>query len=157
MCSVVMHDKQQTYWVELSSLQEFGFCRWQISTLWLWCMWQERSAGDVRHYNDIIRHETLRVAVCDMLEGVTSCPESLRYRYSFSALLAYPQENDQCGWILWQILLAGCISRLISGLAEFTWKELFLTENCANFSLNQSHTAFRNRGGQFCMSNCIIV
>jgi len=39
---------------------------------------QERSVGDAKRYNDIIRHETLRVAVCDMLEGVTPCPDSLR-------------------------------------------------------------------------------
>jgi len=39
---------------------------------------QERSGGDAKRYNDIIRHETLRVAVCDMLEGLTLCPDSLR-------------------------------------------------------------------------------
>jgi len=42
------------------------------------CCSQERTVGDAKRYNDIIRHETLRVAVCDMLEGVTPCPESLR-------------------------------------------------------------------------------
>ena len=30
---------------------------------------RERSPGDVKRYNDIIRHETIRVAVCDMLDG----------------------------------------------------------------------------------------
>lgn len=44
---------------------------------------QERSVGDAKRYNDIIRHETLRVAVCDMLEGVTPCPESLRSAVHF--------------------------------------------------------------------------
>jgi ubiquitin-conjugating enzyme E2 Z len=39
---------------------------------------QERTVGDARKYNDIIRHETIRVAVCEMLEGTTPCPESLR-------------------------------------------------------------------------------
>jgi ubiquitin-conjugating enzyme E2 Z len=39
---------------------------------------QERTVGDAKRYNDIIRHETLRVAVCDMLEGLTPCPDSLR-------------------------------------------------------------------------------
>ncbi len=39
---------------------------------------QERIAGDAKRYSDIIRHETLRVAVCDMLEGITPCPDSLR-------------------------------------------------------------------------------
>lgn len=39
---------------------------------------QERNAGDAKRYNDIIQHETLRVAVCDMLEKRVSCPEALR-------------------------------------------------------------------------------
>ncbi|XP_045208245.1 ubiquitin-conjugating enzyme E2 Z-like [Mercenaria mercenaria] len=38
----------------------------------------ERNAGDAKRYNDIIRHETLRVAVCDMLERRCNCPEALR-------------------------------------------------------------------------------
>ncbi|XP_013379616.2 ubiquitin-conjugating enzyme E2 Z-like [Lingula anatina] len=39
---------------------------------------QERTPGDAKRYNDIIRHETLRVAVCDMLEGRCQCPQALR-------------------------------------------------------------------------------
>ncbi|ELU01875.1 hypothetical protein CAPTEDRAFT_169748 [Capitella teleta] len=39
---------------------------------------QERNSGDVERYNHIIRHETLRVAVCDMLEGRCKCPPHLR-------------------------------------------------------------------------------
>ncbi|KAK2177225.1 hypothetical protein NP493_612g01056 [Ridgeia piscesae] len=39
---------------------------------------QERNSGDYKRYNDIIRHETLRVAVCDMLEGRSNCPSALR-------------------------------------------------------------------------------
>ena len=35
-------------------------------------------SGDVKRYNDIIQHETLRVAVCDMLEGVCPCPSALQ-------------------------------------------------------------------------------
>ncbi|KAK3597230.1 hypothetical protein CHS0354_004982 [Potamilus streckersoni] len=38
----------------------------------------ERNAGDAQRYNDIIQHESLRVAVCDMLEGNCSCPNVLR-------------------------------------------------------------------------------
>lgn len=40
---------------------------------------QERMAGDVKLYNEIIQHETLRVAVCDMLGGGCSCPDTLRF------------------------------------------------------------------------------
>ncbi|XP_064611647.1 ubiquitin-conjugating enzyme E2 Z-like [Liolophura sinensis] len=39
---------------------------------------RERNPGDAKRYNDIIRHETLRVAVCDMMEGNPQCPEDLR-------------------------------------------------------------------------------
>mmetsp|Transcript_23710 Transcript_23710/g.47872 ORF Transcript_23710/g.47872 Transcript_23710/m.47872 type:complete len:325 (+) Transcript_23710:127-1101(+) len=38
---------------------------------------QERQAGDASRYNDCIRHETLRAAVCDMLEGKVAMPEAL--------------------------------------------------------------------------------
>ena len=41
-------------------------------------IFQERNAGDAKRYNDIIQHETLRVAVCDMLERRCPCPEALR-------------------------------------------------------------------------------
>lgn len=37
---------------------------------------QEHNPGEVEHYNDIIRHETLRVAVCDALEN-NKCPPDL--------------------------------------------------------------------------------
>ena len=36
--------------------------------------------GDSKTYNDIIKHETIRVAVCEMLENKNSCPQQLRYR-----------------------------------------------------------------------------
>ncbi|CAI5790135.1 UBC core domain-containing protein [Podarcis lilfordi] len=39
---------------------------------------QERHPGDSKNYNECIRHETIRVAVCDMLEGKCPCPEPLR-------------------------------------------------------------------------------
>lgn len=43
---------------------------------------KERNPGDSARYNQIIKHETLRVAVCDMLEGSTcdsrNCPQPLR-------------------------------------------------------------------------------
>ncbi|CAD5122665.1 DgyrCDS11075 [Dimorphilus gyrociliatus] len=38
----------------------------------------EKGSGHVEHYNDIIRHETIRVAVCDMLEDSFKCPDSLK-------------------------------------------------------------------------------
>jgi ubiquitin-conjugating enzyme E2 Z len=40
---------------------------------------QERCPGDIGRYNDIIQHETLRVAVCGMLENETclAIPEAL--------------------------------------------------------------------------------
>ncbi|XP_064396848.1 ubiquitin-conjugating enzyme E2 Z-like [Halichondria panicea] len=37
---------------------------------------REHNPGEVEHYNDIIRHETLRVAVCDALEN-NKCPPDL--------------------------------------------------------------------------------
>ncbi|XP_072105039.1 ubiquitin-conjugating enzyme E2 Z isoform X2 [Mobula birostris] len=39
---------------------------------------QERHPGDSKNYNECIRHESLRVAVCDMLDGKCPCPEALR-------------------------------------------------------------------------------
>ncbi|XP_020896143.1 ubiquitin-conjugating enzyme E2 Z [Exaiptasia diaphana] len=39
---------------------------------------QERQAGDCKRYNECIQHETLRVAVSDMLEGKPSCPAALK-------------------------------------------------------------------------------
>jgi len=39
---------------------------------------QERNAGDAKRYSEIIQHETLRVAVCDMLEKRCTCPDTLR-------------------------------------------------------------------------------
>ncbi|CAF4005115.1 unnamed protein product [Rotaria sp. Silwood1] len=39
---------------------------------------QERQLGDSKRYNEIISHETLRVAVCEMLENLDSCPEQFR-------------------------------------------------------------------------------
>ncbi|XP_031568981.1 ubiquitin-conjugating enzyme E2 Z-like [Actinia tenebrosa] len=39
---------------------------------------QERQAGDCKRYNECIQHETLRVAVSDMLEDKLKCPAALR-------------------------------------------------------------------------------
>ncbi len=39
---------------------------------------QERTSGDSKTYNEIIKHETLRVASCEMLENENSCPKQLR-------------------------------------------------------------------------------
>lgn len=37
----------------------------------------ERTSGDSKTYNEIVKHETLRVAVCEMLENENSCPKQL--------------------------------------------------------------------------------
>ncbi|CAH3034214.1 unnamed protein product [Porites evermanni] len=39
---------------------------------------RETSKGDSSKYNEVIQHETLRVGVCDMLEGAQKCPPVLR-------------------------------------------------------------------------------
>ncbi|XP_070549691.1 ubiquitin-conjugating enzyme E2 Z-like [Ptychodera flava] len=40
---------------------------------------QERQSGDAQRYNDCIRHETIRVAVCEMLENTSDkVPDELR-------------------------------------------------------------------------------
>ncbi|XP_013909002.1 PREDICTED: ubiquitin-conjugating enzyme E2 Z-like [Thamnophis sirtalis] len=39
---------------------------------------QERHPGDSKNYNECIQHETIRIAVCDMLEGKYPSPEPLR-------------------------------------------------------------------------------
>ena len=38
---------------------------------------QERSPGDVQAYNNIIIHETVRVAVCNNLDGQHKFPSKL--------------------------------------------------------------------------------
>ncbi len=38
---------------------------------------QERRPGDSKRYNECILHETMRVAVCMMLDGIKNCPETL--------------------------------------------------------------------------------
>lgn len=57
---------------------------------------QERMAGDVKLYNEIIQHETLRVAVCDMLDGGCSCPDTLRFfgLVYFARLLSSKYQKD---------------------------------------------------------------
>lgn len=39
---------------------------------------QEQHPGDAQTYNEIITHECLRVAVCEMLENPRSTPQQLR-------------------------------------------------------------------------------
>jgi len=39
---------------------------------------RERCKGDSKRYNEIIQHESLRVAVCEMLEGTQRCPPALK-------------------------------------------------------------------------------
>ncbi|XP_069768416.1 ubiquitin-conjugating enzyme E2 Z-like isoform X1 [Narcine bancroftii] len=39
---------------------------------------QERHPGDSKNYNECVRHESIRVAVCDMLDGKCPCPDALR-------------------------------------------------------------------------------
>lgn len=56
---------------EHKQLQQYRVC---VSCV---CVSQEHHPGDSKNYNECIRHETIRVAVCDMLEGKVSCPEAL--------------------------------------------------------------------------------
>ncbi|XP_016319909.1 ubiquitin-conjugating enzyme E2 Z [Sinocyclocheilus anshuiensis] len=57
---------------------------------------QERHPGDSKNYNECIRHETMRVAVCDMLEGKVSCPEALRSVMEKSFLEYYDFYEGVC-------------------------------------------------------------
>ena len=41
-------------------------------------LFQERQVGDSNKYNDCIQHETLRVAVCDIIEDESFCYPALR-------------------------------------------------------------------------------
>lgn len=100
------------------------------------CFSQERHPGDSKNYNECIRHETMRVAVCDMLEGKVACPEALwwdqmlffRYYlphvcmglsllflsfiYWFSALVCSKEcDGEVLPWILW--FLWGSLQREI--------------------------------------------
>ncbi|XP_020835859.1 ubiquitin-conjugating enzyme E2 Z-like isoform X2 [Phascolarctos cinereus] len=57
---------------------------------------QEKHPGDSKKYNEYIRHETLRVAVCDMLEGKYLCPEPLRDMMEKSFLEYYDIYEVAC-------------------------------------------------------------
>lgn len=39
---------------------------------------KELSKGDAKRYNEVIQHENLRVAVCEMMEGTPRCPPILK-------------------------------------------------------------------------------
>ncbi|XP_050043586.1 ubiquitin-conjugating enzyme E2 Z-like [Dermacentor andersoni] len=56
---------------------------------------RERRPGDASRYNAVIRHETIRVAVCDAVEaclvGSSACPPALRRRI----LRAFPEYCDR--------------------------------------------------------------
>ncbi|XP_074626335.1 ubiquitin-conjugating enzyme E2 Z-like [Acropora palmata] len=41
---------------------------------------KEHTRGDAKRYNDVIQHESLRVAVCEMMEGKPICPPALKSR-----------------------------------------------------------------------------
>lgn len=96
---------------------------WHIAMMWLvslLCFSQERHPGDSKNYNECIRHETMRVAVCDMLEGKVACPEALwweqlllisffsyyfricLYVYACYVLVCYKEcDGKVLPWILW--------------------------------------------------------
>lgn len=60
---------------------------------------QERQPGDICKYNDIIRHETLRVAVCEMLEDnalTATIPSPLRTLMEESFLSMYELYELTC-------------------------------------------------------------
>lgn len=52
---------------------------------------QERRPGDSKRYNECILHETLRVSVCMMLDGIQRCPEALSDVMEKSFLEFYEQ------------------------------------------------------------------
>ncbi|CAF4827717.1 unnamed protein product [Rotaria sp. Silwood1] len=66
---------------------------------------QERRLGDSKTYKEIIQHETLRVAVCEMLENSNSCPQELHeimikqffefYNYYINVCKENTDKNDQ--------------------------------------------------------------
>ncbi len=49
----------------------------QPETLFSVLALQEHRHGDAERYNEIITHETLRVAVCDALQSNAYCPDEL--------------------------------------------------------------------------------
>ncbi|VDN30607.1 unnamed protein product [Dibothriocephalus latus] len=56
----------------------------------------ERCPGDSKRYNDIIKHETLRCAVCDVLERKSYIPDDL-YAVAQAAFEDYyPQYQSTC-------------------------------------------------------------
>jgi len=57
---------------------------------------QERMSGDSKAYNEIIKHETLRVAVCEMLENPNSCPKQLHEVISKQFFDFYDNYVDAC-------------------------------------------------------------
>lgn len=57
---------------------------------------QERHSGDSKRYNECIQHETIRVAVCDMLEGRCLCPDALRSVMEKSFLEYYEFYETVC-------------------------------------------------------------
>ena len=74
---------------------------------------QERHPGDSKNYNECIRHETMRVAVCDMLEGKVPCPEALwwdkHHCLSCSFLFVFSIFSS-----LWYIAVVLTLSSLLS-------------------------------------------
>ena len=60
---------------------------------------QERHPGDSKNYNECIRHETIRVAVCDMMEGKCPCPEPLRYVSREPAWDLVPFGDGVCSYL----------------------------------------------------------
>ncbi|CAN7980779.1 unnamed protein product [Ixodes pacificus] len=63
---------------------------------------QERNPGDSSRYNDIIQHETIRVAVCSMVEaclsGNTDCPPPLRRCTRNKAFRLAQRRHHECSW-----------------------------------------------------------
>jgi hypothetical protein len=52
-------------------------------------LFQERQVGDSNKYNDCIQHETLRVAVCDIIEDESFCYPALRLQVAIFVFSYY--------------------------------------------------------------------
>ncbi|UJR13435.1 hypothetical protein I4U23_000449 [Adineta vaga] len=57
---------------------------------------KERESGHSKAYNEIIQHETLRVAVCEMLENLNSCPKQLHEQMIKPFLVSYDYYVKVC-------------------------------------------------------------
>lgn len=65
-----------------------------------------RNHGDVEKYNDIIVHETLRVAVCDALEARHDYHTDLQLVYSINSTSLFQTQSLYCREVKRQTFLS---------------------------------------------------